>query len=98
MLSGASAPAPLNHARMRCICSPMFSCYKVKLKGVEELYEGAAQLGHHVAARKIGFMALQFGQTDKAEIYLRQAAAAGDREAADLLAEHLAGLWTRRGS
>lgn len=56
---------------------------------VAQLWEGAARLGHHVAARKRGFLALYLGEKEKAEIYLRQAAVAGDEQAISLLAGHL---------
>ena len=56
---------------------------------VAQLWEGAARLGHNVAARKRGFLALYLGEYEKAEIYLRQAAVAGDEDAISLLAGHL---------
>jgi uncharacterized protein len=56
---------------------------------VAQLWEGAARLGHQVAARKRGFLALYLGEYEKAEIYLRQAAVAGDEDAISLLVGHL---------
>jgi len=55
------------------------------------LWVRAAELGHVVAARKVGMVFAQVGDGKTAEIFLRQAAAAGNTEAMTALAEHLRG-------
>jgi uncharacterized protein len=56
---------------------------------VAQLWEGAARLGYQASARNRGFLALGRGEYEKAEIYLRQAAVAGDEDAISLLVGHL---------
>ena len=53
------------------------------------LCQRAAELGHDVAARKLGLVLLDAGDTETAEIYLRQAATVGDAEAIAGLVTHL---------